>query len=342
MLKKCGAILVSIFLVIHFTSIVLAAVPEDLAGVIKIDGSSTVYPITEAVSEEFGSQYPKVKVTVGISGTGGGFKKFCAGETDISNASRPIKSTEIELCKKNGVEYIELPVAYDALTVVVNPKNTWADAITVAELKKIWEPEAQGVIKTWKQIRADWPDQPIRLYGAGVDSGTYDYFTEAITGKEKSSRGDYTSSEDDNTIVQGVANDVNALGFFGLAYYHENQNKLKSLAIDDLKEENGKGPQLANVENVKKGIYQPLSRPLFIYVSKKSIAKNEVAKIIEFYLTHAQALSEEVGYIQLPQKVNELALTRFKQGIVGSMFGGTHSQVGMSLEDRMQKTAIGG
>ncbi|MDW8367072.1 MAG: PstS family phosphate ABC transporter substrate-binding protein, partial [Abditibacteriales bacterium] len=190
----------------------------DLSGTVKVDGSSTVYPITEAVAEEFGKVAPRVKVTVGISGTGGGFKKFGAGETDISNASRPIKESEVALCKQNGIQYIELPVAYDALTVVVNPRNTWCKSMTVSELKKLWEPAAQGKITRWNQIRPEWPDQPIRLFGAGTDSGTFDYFTEAICGKERASRGDYTASEDDNVLVQGVANDINALGYFGMAY----------------------------------------------------------------------------------------------------------------------------
>ena len=261
---------------------VSAAVPADLAGAVRVDGSSTVYPITEAVAEEFGASARGVKVTVGISGTGGGMKKFCAGETDMSNASRPIKKTEMELCQKNGIEFIEVPVAYDALTVVVNNKNDWAKDITVKELKTIWEPEAQGKIKTWKQVRAAWPDTPISLYGAGVDSGTYDYFTEAIVGKEDASRGDYTSSEDDNVIVKGVEGDAASLGFFGLAYYEENKTKLKALAIDDENAANGAGAQMPSAENVIKGVYAPLSRPLFVYVAKKSLEKPEVLAFVQF------------------------------------------------------------
>ncbi len=206
--------------------------------IITVDGSSTVFPITEAMAEEFQKANKGIKVTVGIGGTGGGFKKFCRGETDISNASRPIRENEREECKKNNVEYIELPIALDALTVMVNPKNDWAKEMTVAELKKIWEPEAQGKIMNWKQVRASFPDRPLKLYGAGVDSGTYDYFTAAIVGKEHSSRGDFTASEDDNVLVQGIAGDINALGFFGLAYYLENASKLKAVAIkpkDDAK-----------------------------------------------------------------------------------------------------------
>lgn len=312
-----------------------AAVPEGISGTVKVDGSSTVYPITEAVAEEFGKTQSEVKVTVGISGTGGGFKKFCSGETDISNASRPIKNSEIEQCKKNGIQYIELPVAYDALSIVVNPKNSWASSITVAELKKLWEPEAQGNVLTWKQVRDEWPDTPIKLYGPGVDSGTYDYFTEAVVGKEDASRGDFTSSEDDNTIVQGVANDVNALGYFGLAYYLENKDKLKLLAVDDGNDKNGSGPQMPSVETVRQGVYQPLSRPLFIYVSKNSLARPEVRELADFYIANALSLSEEVGYVQLPEKVMKLTSERLRNGITGSLFEKGDSQVGIALEDLM-------
>ena len=309
-----------------------AAVPADLSGTIKIDGSSTVYPITEAVAEEFAKVNSKVKITVGVSGTGGGFKKFIAGETDISDASRPIKATEQEAATKAGIEYVELPIAYDALTVVINPKNTWAKSITVAELKKLWEPEAQGKIMRWNQIRADWPDSPIKLFGPGVDSGTYDYFTEAIMGKEDASRGDYTSSEDDNVLVQGVAQDQNALGFFGLAYFQENSSRVKALPIDDTKDENGKGAIAPSAAAVVDGTYQPLSRPLFIYVRKDAINKPEVKEFVTFYLGHSSELVNEVGYVALPAKVSQLATKRFESGVVGSLFGAHGSQVGVSLE----------
>ncbi|MBN8548334.1 MAG: PstS family phosphate ABC transporter substrate-binding protein [Deltaproteobacteria bacterium] len=320
---------------------VSAAVPNGLTGTIKIDGSSTVYPITEAVAEEFGKASPGTQVTVGISGTGGGFKKFCVGETDISDASRPIKAAEIETCKTNNVEYVELPVAYDALTVVINPKNTWATSMTVAELKKIWEPEAQGKIMTWNQIRPTWPNKPIRLFGAGVDSGTYDYFTEAIVGKEHSSRGDFTSSEDDNVLVQGVASDEGALGFFGLAYYEENQGKLKAVLIDDGKDTNGKGPQAPTLENVIQGNYQPLARPLFVYVSKKAAERAEVAEFMKFYLGNSTTLAKEVGYVPLPSAVATLAQSRFNGRVFGSIFAHGGSQVGVSLEEllKMEKTS---
>lgn len=319
------------------------AMPEsasaaELAGDILIDGSSTVYPITEAMAEEFQKQHPDVRVTVGISGTGGGFKKFCAGETAISDASRPIKSSEADQCAQNGIEYIELPVAYDGLAVMVNPQNDWVDFMTVEELKKIWEPAAQGQITRWNQVRPEWPDEELHLYGAGVDSGTYDYFTEAIVGQEGSSRGDYQASEDDNVLVQGIASDRLALGFFGLAYYEENQDKLKLVAIDDGNPDNGEGPILPNAETVQNGTYQPLSRPLFIYVSRAAAERPEVQAFVRFYLDPANArmLVREVGYIPLPDQVYQLALERFERRTTGSIFAGG-SQVGVTLEELLQK-----
>lgn len=319
--------------------LLLFALPLLFAGdrrMISVDGSSTVYPISEAVAEEFMKANPGIQVTVGISGTGGGFKKFCRGETDISDASRPIKPSEVELCRENQIEYIELPVAYDGLAVVVNPKNNWVDCFTVAELKRIWEPEAQGKITRWDQIRPHWPKKPLALFGAGVDSGTYDYFTEAIVGKEHSSRGDYTSSEDDNVLVQGVSSNPYALGFFGVAYYEENKEKLKAVPVDDGKDENGKGCFLPTRENVLKGTYQPLSRPLFIYVHKKALANPDLKRFVEFYLTQAPNLSQEVGYIPLPPRAYELARERFQKGVTGSVFGGKGSQVGVRIEDLLR------
>jgi phosphate transport system substrate-binding protein len=307
------------------------------AKLIAVDGSSTVYPITEAVAEQFQKSNPKVKVTVGISGTGGGFKKFCSGETDISDASRPIKPSEVELCQKNGVEYVELPVAYDGLAVVVNPNNNWADYMTAAELKKIWEPEAQGKITRWNQVRPQWPNKELHLFGAGVDSGTYDYFTEAIVHKEHSSRGDFTSSEDDNVLVQGIATDEAALGFFGLAYYEENKNRLKLVAIDDEKADNGEGPILPSLDTVMKGTYQPLSRPLFIYVRKQALDRPEVAAFVQFYLHHGAELTREVGYIPLPGRAYQLAQGRVDRRQTGSIFGGKGSQVGVSIEELLAK-----
>lgn len=322
---------------ITFVPAVLAAIamaPSTWSAdkLIKVDGSSTVYPITEAVAEEFGKKHRDVKVTVGISGTGGGFKKFCPGETDISDASRPIKPSEVENCTKHKTEYIELPVAYDGLAVVVNPKNTWADSMTVKELKRLWEPEAQKNVTRWSQVRPGWPDKEIHLFGPGVDSGTYDYFTEAVVGKEHSSRGDFTSSEDDNVLVQGISTDPLAIGFFGLAYYEENRGRLKLVAVDDENDANGKGPIQPSLETVENGTYQPLARPIFIYVRKKSATKPEVQSFVEFYLANAAQLSREVGYIPLPRKVYDLALKRFQAGKTGSIFGGKGSKVGVSLD----------
>ena len=306
---------------------------QSSAGFVKIDGSSTVFPISEAVSEEFrNNKDSKTRVTVGISGTGGGFKKFCVGETDISDASRPIKPSEVELCQKNNIQYIELPVAYDGLSIVINPRNTWASHITVNELKKLWEPEAQGKIKKWNQIRPSWPDKEIHLFGAGVDSGTYDYFTEAIVGKEHSSRGDFTASEDDNVLVQGVSTDELALGFFGLAYYEENKDKLKILPVDDENPSNGNGSVSASVETVMNGTYQPLSRPIFIYVSVKSLERGEVLSYIYYYLEKAASLVREVGYIPLSDTVYSLVRSRVEKRVVGSLFGGKGSQVGAKIE----------
>jgi phosphate transport system substrate-binding protein len=306
--------------------------PAVAAPLIKIDGSSTVFPITEAVAEEFQKKNSKVRVTVGISGTGGGFKKFCNGETDISDASRPIKPSEVELCLDNKISYIELPVAYDGLAVMVNPKNDWATSMTAKELKKLWEPAAQGKITRWSQVRAGWPDKEVHLFGPGVDSGTFDYFTEAINGKERSSRGDFTASEDDNVLVQGIANDPLALGYFGVAYYEHNKDRLKLVPIDDENPKNGDGPILPEFDNVKDSTYQPLSRPIFIYVNKKALDRPEVAEFVKFYLTAGAPLVKEVGYIPLPDEVYALALKRTEARVVGSVFGGKGSQVGVTLQ----------
>jgi phosphate transport system substrate-binding protein len=304
---------------------------------IKADGSSTVFPITEAVAEEFQKTNKGIEVTVGISGTGGGFKKFCAGETDISNASRPIKPSEVELCGKNKVEYIELPIAYDGLAVVVHPKNTWAQSITVEELKKLWAPEAQGKITRWNQIRSEWPDKEIHLFGPGVDSGTYDYFTEAVVGKEHSSRGDYTSSEDDNVLVQGVSRDEAALGFFGLAYFSDNKDKLKLVPVDDGKPGNGDGPISPTLDTIRNGTYQPLSRPIFVYVSKKSVERPEVASFMNFFLKNGERLTKEVRYVPLPANAYGLAQKRVDARKTGSLFGGKGSQIGVSIEALLEK-----
>lgn len=269
------------------------------AGAISIDGSSTVYPITEAVAEEFKKVQPNVKVSVALSGTGGGFKKFGRGEIDINDASRPIKAAEDSLAKSHQISYVELTIAYDGMAVVVNPKNTWCKDMTVAELKMLWAPEAQGKIMKWNQIRAGWPDQEIHLFGPGVESGTYDYFTEVIVGKSHSSRGDYTASEDDNVLVQGIASDQYALGFFGMAYYEENMDKLQLVGIDDQNDANGAGPILPSLETVKNKTYAPLGRPLFIYINSTAGQRKEVQDFISFYLANAATLSKEVGFIPL-------------------------------------------
>jgi phosphate transport system substrate-binding protein len=309
---------------------------DELSGTIQIDGSSTVYPISEAVAEEFQAAHPGVRITVAISGTGGGFQKFCRGETDISDASRPIRAVEMEACQKAGIEFVELPVAYDGLAIVVNPANTWADAMTVEELKRLWQPEAQGQITRWSQVRTGWPDREIRLFGAGVDSGTFDYFTEAINGKEKASRGDFTSSEDDNVLVQGIRGDDAALGFIPLAYYEENRDSLKLVPVDDGKPDNGAGPIVPSPETVRDGTYQPLSRPLFIYVSRKAAERPEVQRFVESYFTSA-ALVREVGYVELTPEIYDLARTHFAERRVGTAFGSGGSQVGMTLEDLLAK-----
>lgn len=307
------------------------------AKLIKVDGSSTVFPITEAVAEEFHKENSGIKVMVGISGTGGGFKRFGRGETDISDASRPIKPKEVDLARENNVEYIELPVAYDGLAVVINPGNTWVNHLTVNELKKMWEPDAQETVTKWSQIRAGFPDKELRLYGAGTDSGTFDYFTEAICGKSGASRGDYTASEDDNVLVEGVSSEVNGLGYFGLAYYEQNKDKLKLVAIDDENDANGKGPILPTLDTVKDSTYQPLARPIFIYVSVQSAEKEEVAKFVEFYLAHAAELVKEVGYIPLPDSVYQAALERFKKRVKGSVFGGKGATIGVKIEDLLRR-----
>lgn len=302
---------------------------------IKIDGSSTVFPVTEAVAEEFQNANAAVKVTVGISGTGGGFKKFVRGEIDVSNASRPILAKEMEEAKKNGIEYIELPVAFDALTVMINPGNTWVKEITVADLKKIWEPDAQGKITKWNQVRPEWPDADLKLYGAGSDSGTFDYFTEATVGKAKSSRGDYTASEDDNTLVQGITKDKNALGYFGYAYYASNTDKLKAVPVV-----NHEGKAVSPSEaSVKDGSYTPLARPIFIYVNKKSLEKPEVRKFVEFYLTQASDLVTEVKYIPLPSDAYSMALERVKAGKTGTAFAG-HSETGLHIDELFRRPLV--
>jgi len=304
----------------------------DQTPLIKVDGSSTVYLLTEAVAEEFQkANRGRIRVTVGISGTGGGFKKFCRGETDVADASRPILKEEIDLCRKNGIAYYELPIAFDAMTVAVSPKNTWITSMTVEELKKMWEPAAQNKITRWNQINSDWPDAPLVLFGPGSDSGTFDYFTDAVVGKAKASRGDYTASEDDNVIVQGIESNKNALGYMGFAYYAAQMKKLKAVAIV------GKGgPVLPSAENVINGTYQPLSRPLFIYVSESAARRTEVKDFVAYYLTEGPKLIAEVRYIPLPEQVYIKVRERFTKGDVGTGFGGV-PEVGLAVDEIMSR-----
>ncbi len=309
------------------------AVQSQNQSIVKVDGSSTVFPITEAVAEEF-QKKGSGRVTVGISGTGGGFKKFCRGEIDISDASRPILAKEIAACKQAGIQYMEIPVAYDALTVVVNPKNTWVKSLSVAELKKVWEPAAQGKIKNWNQVRQGFPNAPLKLYGAGADSGTFDYFTEAIVGKSKSSRTDYTGSEDDNVLVQGVSRDRGALGYFGYAYYEANKGRLKAVPIVGT---NGRAvvPSRQSVEN---GNYQPLSRPIFIYVNAKSASRPDVKRFVEYYISNAPRLVSEVKYIPLPAQAYKTAASHFQKRRLGTVFGGKEA-VGLRIEELQRREA---
>ena len=304
------------------------------AELIQIDGSSTVYPVTEAVAEEFQAKSGgDIRVTVGISGTGGGFKRFCRGETDIADASRPIKKGEMELCAEAGIKYFELPVAYDGLSVVVNKENDFVDYLTVEELKKMWEPAAQQKVTNWNQIRSTFPDMPLHLAGPGADSGTFDYFTEAVVGESKASRGDFQASEDDNVIVQFVSRDKGALGYFGLAYYEENKDKLRAVPI---KADAEAEAILPSVKTVNNGTYTPLSRPIFIYVKDASLKRPAVREFVEFYLAEGAELAKEVGYVDLPAEAYKLALDNVKNGKLGTGFGG-EAEVGLKVEDLLKR-----
>lgn len=307
----------------------------DAGTTIKIDGSSTMYPVTEAVAKSFGATRKEPsKVTVGISGTSGGFKKFCRGEIDIVNTSRPIQGKEMKTCNKTGVEYVELPIAYDALTVVVNLKNGWSRTMTVAELKKIWAPAAQGKITKWAQVNPAWPNETFKLYAPGPASGTFDYFTQAIVGKAKSIRGDITTSEDDNVLVQDVASDKNALGFIGFAYYSENQDKIRAVAVDNNR---GEGV-IPSVETVEDGTYQPLSRPIFIYVNMKAAERPEVKEFVTFYIKNASALVRGAGYFPLPPRAYRANMEIFKTKRLGTVFDG-FLPVGLTIDDLLQREA---
>jgi phosphate transport system substrate-binding protein len=300
---------------------------------VTIDGSSTVFPVSEAFAEEFQIE-TGTRVTVGISGTGGGFRRFCRGETDITGASRPISASEMEICEAAGIEFIELPIALDALAVIVNPQNDWVECMTIDELKTMWEPEAQGRIGNWNQVRDEFPDQELSLYGPGVDSGTYDYFTAAVVGQEHTSRGDFTATEDDNIIIQGVSTDVGALGFLGLAYVTENMGRVTPIAI----EQDDGSCVMPSVETARDASYQPLSRPLFMYVNKAHLEENEgVRQYVEFVFDpeFAVELVAEVGYVPLPAEAFELGLAKVEAGQTGTVFG-DGSQIGVQIEDLLR------
>ena len=295
------------------------------AGTTDIDGSSTVFPITEAMVEDWGDSIGgSARVGIGISGTGGGFKKFCDGETDINDASRPIKASEVLKCAEGGIEFIELPVALDGLTLGVNPDNDFVSCLTIEELHTMWAPEAEGVIDRWNQVRADWPDEKLRLYGPGVDSGTFDYFTETINGEAQSSRGDFTSSERDNVLVRGIAGDRGSLGYFGYSYFVENRDILKMVAVDS-----GNGCIKPTDETINDGTYSPLSRPLFIYVSKMAWKEPDVKDFVSYFVSYDRAdLLRDLGFVPFPERVHDLVLDRFQRGLSGTIFGGENPQHG--------------
>ncbi len=305
MLKIFGAFFGGLF---AFSVCSLQAKPT-----VVLDGSSTVFPISEGVAEEFQIQQPQYRAAVASSGTGGGFKKFCKGEVDLVGASRPIEAPEISLCAKSSIDFVELPISYDGIVLVVNSQNSWAKNLTIAELKRIWEPGS--AVKSWKDIRSEFPDIKLSLYGPGPDSGTFDYFTKVINGKEKASRSDYSASESDYVTVKGVAGDKGALGYFGFAYYDSNRSKLKALTI-----ENDQGPVLPSMTSIANGTYRPLSRPLFIYVSKKSLQRPEVKALSQFYIQSAEAISAEVGYVGLGKNIYQQVLARLEEGVSGSIF----------------------
>jgi len=299
------------------------------SGTTDIDGSSTVFPITEAMVEDWGDSIGgSARLVIGISGTGGGFKKFCNGETDINNASRPIKPSEEAKCADAGVEFIELPVAIDGITVAVNPDNGFVDCVTVEELHTMWRPEAEGKIDRWSQVRPGWPDESLRLYGPGADSGTFDYFTETVNGRSQASRGDFTSSERDNVLVQGIAGDRSSLGYFGYSFFVENQDKLKMVGID-----NGDGCVFPTDETINNASYTPLSRPLFIYVSKTAWEDQVVKDFVSYYLSDERSeLLKNLGFVPFPKEIHRLVLDRFERGLTGSLFGGANPQKGTVQE----------
>jgi phosphate transport system substrate-binding protein len=309
-----------------------AQLPEAITNdIIEIDGSSTVYPITEAAVRQYQQVKPDVQVSASFSGTGGGFRKFCAGEIDITGASRPISTQELAACRDAGIRFVELPIAFDALTVVVHPQNDWANDLTVEELRTVWQPASQGRVTNWNQIRPEFPDRPLTLYAPGADSGTYDYFAEVIVGRS-STRSDFTGSEDDDILVRGVANDPNALGYFGISYYEQNQDQLKALAID-----NGNGAVSPDRENVENATYQPLSRPLFIYVNIQAAQNNqEIGNFMDFYLRNGIDLVESVGYIPMPEDAYEIGYRNFYKGEVGTAYDGK-PEPGLTIQEVLMR-----
>lgn len=315
--------------VIAVGALATAGASQALAQTVKIDGSSTVQPVTSAIAEAFEAKIGKIKVEVGTSGTGGGFKKFVRGEIDIANASRPIQAEEMNKAKEAGIEYIELPIAFDALTVVVNPSNTFLKELTVEDLKKMWAPEAKGTISKWSDVRAEWPAEPITLFGAGTDSGTFDYFTEAVCGKKGASRSDYTMSEDDNVLVQGISRDAHSLGYFGYSYYLHNKDKLRAVPIVNPKTKKAVEP---SNESVAHGEYVPLGRPVFIYVNKKSLERPEVRRFVEYYVGEGHSKIAEEGFVPLTEQSYAAALERVKKRSTGTAFGG-HSAVGLHVDE---------
>ena len=290
--------------------------PRGQDDIITIDGSSTVFPILEALAEEFSREHQGL-ITIGVSGTGGGFKKLCAREKDLIGASRPISAGELRRCAARGIEVVELPIAMDGIVVAAHPKNTWASQIDVQELQRLWRPEAQGQVMRWSQVRPQWPDRPIRLYGPGLDSGTYDYFTQAIVGEAHSSRGDFTSSEDDHTLITGVSRDEAALGFFGFAYYREHQDKLRALSVSAAPQRGAVAPTR---QSIAQGTYWPLSRPLFVYVARHALERPQVRDFLSYALTRGQPFIEEVGYVPLPETIQALTRARLTSGQIGSVF----------------------
>jgi phosphate transport system substrate-binding protein len=301
---------------------------------VTVDGSSTVFPISEAVAEEFNNQQAgRVRATVGESGTGGGFRKFCRGEIEVQGASRPITASEMAECAAAGIRFVETPVAFDGLTVVVNLSNP-VQSITVEELRRMWGPEAQDTITNWNQVNPSFPDLPMQLYGAGTASGTFDYFTEAVNGAPRSSRMDYTPTENDNVTVQGVTANPGAVGYFGIAYYLQNRNSLRALAVD-----NGDGPVEPTYETVQSGQYRPLSRPLFVYFNADALARPEVQEFAQFYLGHTARTAVEVGYVSLPAEAYEEYLARIRDVRTGTAFGG-HAEVGLNIQEIIARPLV--